>query len=102
MTMQEPISEPRRQPQAQQILGGTPSSVVIRLIFLSFVVGVILSVLGFSPADILDSLRRLIEGIYNLGFGAIERVVRYFLLGAAIVIPVFIVLRLVSLAQRRR
>jgi hypothetical protein len=101
MTMQEPISEPRRL-QAHQILGGSPSSVVIRLVFLSFVVGVVLSVLGFSPADILNSLARLVRGIYDLGFGAIDRVVRYFLLGAAIVVPVWIIIRLFSLAQRRR
>ena len=101
MTMQEPMSEPRRL-QAHQILGGSPSSVVIRLVFFSFIVGVVLSVLGFSPADILDSLTRLVRGIYDLGFGAIERVLRYFLLGAAIVIPIWAITRLLSLAQRRR
>jgi hypothetical protein len=101
MTMQEPMPEPRRL-QAQQILGGSPSSVVIRLIFLSLVVGVVLSVLGFSPTDIIDSLTRLLRGIYDMGFGAVERVIRYVLLGAAIVIPVWIIIRVVSLTQRRR
>jgi hypothetical protein len=37
-----------------------------------------------------------------MGFGAVERLVRYVLLGAAIVIPVWLVIRIVSLAQRRR
>jgi len=101
MTMHEPMPEPRRM-QAHHILGGSPSSVVIRLVFFSFIVGVLLSVFGFSPADLLDSLTRLIRGIYEMGFGAIERIVRYFLLGAAIVVPIFVVMRLVSLAQRRR
>jgi hypothetical protein len=101
MTMQEPMPEPRRL-QAQQILGGSPSSVVIRLVFLSLVVGVILSVLGFSPTDIVDSLTRLVRGIYDMGFGAVERIVRYVLLGAAIVVPVWLVIRVVSLTQRRR
>jgi hypothetical protein len=101
MTMQEPMPEPRRL-QAQQILGGSPSSVVIRLVFLSLVVGVILSVLGFSPTDIVDSLTRLVRGIYDMGFGAVERIVRYVLLGAAIVVPVWLIIRVVSLTQRRR
>jgi hypothetical protein len=101
MTMQEQLPEPRRL-QANQILGGSPSSVVIRLVVLSLVVGVILSVLGFSPTDIVDSLTRLVRGIYEMGFGAVERVVRYVLLGAAIVIPVWLVIRIVSLAQRRQ
>jgi hypothetical protein len=101
MTMQEPIPGPRRL-QANQILGGSPSSVVIRLVFLSLVVGVILSVLGFSPTDIVDSLTRLVRGVYDMGLGAVERVIRYILLGAAIVVPVWLIIRVVSLAQRRR
>jgi hypothetical protein len=101
MTIQEHLPEPRRL-QANQILGGSPSSVVIRLIFLSLVVGVVLSVIGFSPTDIVDSVTRLVRGIYDMGFGAVERIVRYMLLGAAIVIPVWLVIRVVSLVQRRR
>jgi hypothetical protein len=99
--MQEQLPEPRRW-QANQIIGGSPSSVAIRLVFLSLVVGVLLSVLGFSPTDIVDSLSRLVRGVYDMGFGAVERLVRYVLLGAAIVIPVWLVIRIVSLAQRRR
>jgi len=76
--------------------------VAIRLVFLSLIVGVLLSVLGFSPTDIVDSLSRLVRGVYDMGFGAVERLVRYVLLGAAIVIPVWLVIRIVSLAQRRR
>jgi len=101
MTMQEQLPEPRRW-QANQIIGGSPSSVAIRLVFLSLIVGVLLSVLGFSPTDIVDSLSRLVRGVYDMGFGAVERLVRYVLLGAAIVIPVWLVIRIVSLAQRRR
>jgi hypothetical protein len=52
--------------------------------------------------DIVDSVTRLVRGIYDMGFGAVERIVRYVLLGAAIVIPVWLVIRIVSLAQRRR
>jgi hypothetical protein len=99
--MQEQLPEPRRW-QANQIIGGSPSSVAIRLVFLSLIVGVLLSVLGFSPTDIVDSLSRLVRGVYDMGFGAVERLVRYVLLGAAIVIPVWLVIRIVSLAQRRR
>ncbi|WP_368855839.1 DUF6460 domain-containing protein [Klebsiella pneumoniae] len=34
--------------------------------------------------------------MWNLGFGAIERFAGYFLLGAVVVVPCFIILRLLS------
>jgi hypothetical protein len=54
---------------------------------------VLLAALGFSPYEIIDSIARLVERIYNLGFEAIEKAVRYFLLGAVIVFPVWFIAR---------
>ena len=56
----------------------------------------VLSVLGLNPWNIVESFRALIAGIWNMGFDAIEWLLRYFLLGAVIVIPVWIVMRLVN------
>ena len=81
---------------ATRLFGGSPLGVLIRLILLSILVGVILSALGLDPLDILDSLRRLIRNIWNMGFDAIRWVWGYFLLGAVIVIPIWLILRLVN------
>ena len=77
-------------------LGGSPLAVVFRLILLSILVGVVLSVLGLNPWNIVESFRALIAGIWNMGFDAIEWLLRYFLLGAIIVIPVWIIMRLLN------
>ena len=37
--------------------------------------------------------------IYNMGFQAIEHIVGYFLLGAAVVIPIWIVIRLLNMGK---
>jgi hypothetical protein len=83
------------------ILGDTPGRVLVRLIFLSFVVGVIMASLGIDPSDIVSSLRDFGETIWNMGFSTVERALRYFLLGAAVVIPIWIVLRILKIGGRR-
>lgn len=77
-----------------RFLGDTPLRTAIKLIVVSFVVGVVLSALDLSILDILDGVREFLLRIWNMGFEAIERFARYFLLGAAIVVPVFLILRL--------
>jgi hypothetical protein len=84
----------------ERFFGGNPALILIRLAILSLVVGVILSALGFSPFDLLDSVRRLAARIYDMGFAAIEKSLRYFLLGAVIVFPVWIVVRVFKLMGR--
>jgi uncharacterized protein DUF6460 len=77
-----------------KVIGGSPLAVVGRLILLSILIGVILSALGLDPFDIVHSIERLIRSLWNLGFDAFRWLWRYFLLGAVIVIPVWILMRL--------
>jgi hypothetical protein len=77
-----------------RFFGGPPLSVIFRLALLSILVGVILKALGFDPWNILDSLRRLVQHIWDMGFDAVRYLWRYFLLGAVIVVPIWFVLRL--------
>ena len=87
-------------PTVTRFLGGSPGRVLVQLVALSFVVGIILSALGVSPYDIVYGLRRLIERIYYMGFDSVEWIVRYFLLGAVIVIPVWLISRLLKMGRR--
>jgi hypothetical protein len=77
-----------------QFFGGSPLGVVVRLILLSIVVGVILSALGLDPFNIVRSLERLVRAIWEMGFDAVAWLWGYFLLGAVLVIPVWLVVRL--------
>ena len=84
----------------ERFFGGNPALVLLRLAILSLIVGVVLAALGFSPFEILDSLRRLAERIYDMGFAAVEKAFRYFLLGAVIVFPVWLVMRVLKVMGR--
>jgi hypothetical protein len=77
-----------------RFFGGSPLSVLVRLILLSILVGVILSAIGLDPFDIWRSLERLVRSIWNMGWDAVDWAWRYFLLGAVIVVPIWIVVRL--------
>ena len=79
-----------------KVFGGSPLAVLVRLVLVSILVGVVLAALGLDPFDIVRSVERLIRSIWNMGFDAIRWIWRYFLLGAVIVIPIWIIMRIVN------
>jgi len=83
-----------------RFFGGTPMWVVVRLILLSIVVGVLLTALGLDPWNIVESIERLIRWIYNLGWDAVTWLWRYFVLGAVLVVPIWLIVRLFNSAKR--
>lgn len=85
-----------------RFFGGPPVWVLVRLAILSLIVGLVLSVVGISPYEIIEGFQRLIARIYDLGFEAFELAFRYFLMGAVIVFPVWLVMRLVKSGKRDR
>jgi hypothetical protein len=87
--------------QMNKWIGGSPLAVLVRLALVSVLVGVILAALGFDPWNIIDSIRRLFERLWNMGFDAVRWLWRYFLLGAVIVIPIWIIMRLVNAPRGR-
>jgi hypothetical protein len=79
-----------------RFLGDSPLRVLIKLVVISFLVGVVMHAFDWSPFDVLYGIRNFFLDLWNMGFAAIERFAGYFLLGAAIVVPAFILLRLFS------
>jgi hypothetical protein len=79
-----------------RFLGGSPAMVALRLIVVSFVVGIVLETFGFDPATLLAEAVRTVRQIVELGFSDIHEVGRILLTGAMVVVPVWIVLRLLD------
>ena len=77
-----------------RFFGGPPVAVIGRLILISILVGVILAAIGLDPWNIIDSVTRLLLHIWDMGFDAVVRLWRYFLLGAVIVVPIWLLVRL--------
>ena len=102
--MSMPAQSPKPAPPQDLVtrfFGGPPLAVIARLALLSILVGVILEALGFDPWNIIDSIRRLVQHIWDLGFDTVRFLWRYLVLGAAVVVPIWLVLRVVRTPQGR-
>jgi Family of unknown function (DUF6460) len=77
-----------------RFLGGSPLTVLARLVLLSILVGVILSAVGLDPRNIVASIEQLIRNIWDMGFDAVRWLWRYFVLGAILVIPIWLLVRI--------
>ncbi|HWX61811.1 DUF6460 domain-containing protein [Bradyrhizobium sp.] len=84
-----------------RFLGGSPFAVAFRLVLLSILVGVVLAAIGFDPYNIIRSIELLFRRLWDLGFDAVNWLWRYFLLGAVIVIPVWLISRLLGAPRGR-
>jgi hypothetical protein len=85
----------------QRILGGSPLAVLGRLVLLSILVGVLLSAVGLDPLNILQSVQNLVREVWNMGFDAVRWLWGYFLLGAVLVVPIWLIVRLVNAPRGR-
>lgn len=88
-------------PPINRFFGGSPLAVIGRLILLSILVGVVLAAIGLDPWNIVESVRRLIVHVWTMGFDTVRWLWRYFLLGAVIVVPIWVVTRLVQAPRGR-
>jgi len=98
------MSLPTERPMANdnylnRFFGGPPLSVIFRLILLSILIGVILEVLGLDPWNIIESLKTLVLRIWDMGFDVVRWLWRYLLLGAAVVVPIWLIVRLMRAAK---
>lgn len=96
------VSGPERRPQdsaMRRFLGGSLLGTIFRLAIVSLVVGVLLMWLDIQPFDIFRGLQRLFAHIWNLGFDTLRELGGYILVGAAIVVPVWLILRLFGMRR---
>ena len=87
--------------RVNRFLGGSPLSVLVKLVLLSIVVGVVLSWLSWSPMEIVDWVILFFERLWTGIFGSLDRAVDYFMLGAVIVVPLFLLSRLMKSGRDR-
>ncbi|ESR26408.1 DUF6460 domain-containing protein [Lutibaculum baratangense] len=84
-----------------RFFGGPPLWVMLRLLVLSLVVGIVLSFLGIHPFDVWYLARDLAETVWYMGFDALGELGQYLVIGAIIVIPIWIVMRILRMGSGR-
>jgi hypothetical protein len=83
------------------IFGGNPFGVLLRLALISIVVGIVMKALGIDLSNFFQRINELLRNIYDLGFGAIEWVLEYMLLGALVVVPIWLIARLAGASRSK-
>ena len=79
-----------------RLLGDTPGRTAVKLLILSVVVGFIMSMMGLSPWDLVRFIDNGIRELWHSGFRALGRIGDYLLVGAMVVVPVFVILRILN------
>lgn len=77
-------------------LGGSPLAVLLKLVFLCLVIGIVMSALGLTPGNVVGRLVEAVHAVASLGFGAVRDFGRYIVTGAIIVIPLWLLSRILS------
>lgn len=80
----------------ERFLGDSIGSTILKLLVVSFLVGVVMAAFDWSPFDIFVTIRNFLVNIWHQGFAALGRFGEYLALGAAVVVPLFLLLRLFS------
>lgn len=83
-------------PGFERVLGDRPASLIIKLIFVSLIVGAAMALLGLSPQSIVRGAMRFIRSIWDMGFDALHEIASWVFAGALIVIPVWVVVRVLG------
>ncbi len=88
-------------PAVGRFLGGSPLAVAVRLIVVSFVVGFLLDAFGLDRAPLLADVVRTARHILEYGVSDLRQFGRIVLTGAMVVVPVWVVLRLLDAGRTR-
>ena len=74
---------------------------ILRLFILSIIVGLILSAFDINPESLLGAIGGTAESIFNVIAGAIEWAVPFALIGAIVVVPIWLIVTALRIARRR-
>lgn len=78
------------------LLGDTPGRVIIKLLVFSILVGIVMTLLGWTPIDVIWKIIHFFTSLWTMGFSAFEKLFNVIVVGAAIVVPIFIIMRILS------
>ncbi|WP_152658881.1 DUF6460 domain-containing protein [Devosia chinhatensis] len=85
---------PHNRSALERMMGGRPASVIIKLVLLSLLVGFVMSVFGFDAVDLVRGAVDMVREALRDGAGVFRQMGAYILAGAAIVLPIWLLLRL--------
>ncbi|EJF88464.1 hypothetical protein ME1_00635 [Bartonella vinsonii subsp. arupensis OK-94-513] len=75
-------------------LGGTLGRVAIKLLTISLLVGIVLNFLGWTPRSLMRTITEFFRSLWETGFITLTNFFHMTMMGAIIVVPIFLLLRI--------
>ncbi len=82
--------------QTNQFLGDTVGRTIIKLVVISILVGMTMSIFNIAPFDVIYAVHDFFARLWESGFAGLGRFGDWLILGASVVVPVFVVIRLLN------
>ncbi len=79
-----------------RFIGGSPGSVLAKLIFLSLLVGAFMAFLDITPFRLIEGLFNWVRSVLDLSLDTVKEVGLWVLYGAVIVVPLWLISRFFS------
>ena len=74
---------------------------LIKILVFSFVIGVLLSFFEINPKELLANFGDTVQDIFAIVARVIEWAVKYILLGAVVVVPIWFIFFLIGKAKKK-
>lgn len=84
-----------------KLLGGPLLPTITKLALACVAVGILLAIFGVEPYSIWENFLATVVKIWDMGFGLVDWALKYLVLGAIIVIPIWVVSRFWSVVFDR-
>ncbi len=77
------------------------AATITKLLVLSLIVGLALNLFNLDPLSLLANFGSTVEAIFNTAVSAITWAIPHMLLGAAVVVPIWVLLVVLRTARKR-
>lgn len=95
----DPRLDARHPSALRRFLGGPPAAVLVKLLFLSMLVGSLLAMLDLSPGQLFRWAYDGVRALADLGLDTFRDLGRWLLAGALVVVPLWLIARLLAVSR---
>lgn len=74
--------------------GGTFIRVRLKLLILSFFIGIVMNFFGWTPRNLIRKIINFLQPLWEIGFTTLKNFFHIAMMGAIIVVPIFLILRI--------